>query len=81
LLNALPDETKAHYATIYLGGSTAQLIYPPGFATRDAINHAWAYTQKYACITTCVIVILAFPAVAMWKNYNVDKKQVQGIVI
>lgn len=81
LLNALPDEAKADYATIYLGGSPAQLIYPPGSATRDAINHAWSYSQKYECIAACVIVILAFPAVAMWKNYNVDKKQVKGIVI
>ncbi|KAJ5357304.1 Siderochrome iron transporter 2 [Penicillium brevicompactum] len=81
LLNALPDETKADFATIYLGGSTAQLIYPPGSATRDAINHAWSYSQKYECIAACAIVILAFPAVAMWKNYNVDKQQVKGIVI
>jgi MFS family permease len=81
LLSALPDETKADFATIYLGGSAAQLIYPPGSATRDAINHAWSYSQKYECIAACSITILAFPAVALWKNYNVNKQQVKGIVI
>ncbi|CAG7972773.1 unnamed protein product [Penicillium olsonii] len=81
LLSALPDETKAEYATLYLGGAAAQLAYPPGSATRDAINHAWSYSQKYECIAACAIVILAFPAVAVWKNYNVDRKQVKGIVI
>ncbi|KAF7182820.1 hypothetical protein CNMCM7691_002481 [Aspergillus felis] len=81
LLRALPDDAKADYAAIYLGGSTAQLVYPPGSAARNAINHAWTESQKYECITATVIVVLAFPAIAMWKNYNVDRKQVKGTVI
>lgn len=81
LLSALPDDTKSNFTSIYLGGSTAQIVYPPGSATRTAINHAWANSQKYECISATAIFVLAFPAVAMWKNYNVDKKQVKGTVI
>ncbi|KAJ5131933.1 Major facilitator coppper-regulated transporter crmC [Penicillium atrosanguineum] len=81
LLRALPESTKEDYATIYAGGSAAQLVYPPGSETRNAINYAWAYSQKYECITAACLVILAFPAIAMWKNYNVDRKQVKGTVI
>ncbi|PKX88815.1 siderochrome-iron transporter crmC [Aspergillus novofumigatus IBT 16806] len=81
LLRGLPDDMKADYATIYLGGSTAQVMYPPGSAARNAINRAWTESQKYECITATAIVILAFPAIAMWKNYNVDRKQVKGTVI
>ncbi|KAJ5668237.1 Major facilitator coppper-regulated transporter crmC [Penicillium maclennaniae] len=81
LLRALPESTKKDYATIYAGGSAAQLAYPLGSETRNAINYAWAYSQKYECITAACLVVLAFPAIAMWKNYNVDRKQVKGTVI
>ncbi|GFF71248.1 siderophore iron transporter mirB [Aspergillus lentulus] len=81
LLRGLPDDMKAEYAKIYLGGSTAQVMYPPGSAARNAINHAWTQSQKYECITATAIVVLAFPAIAMWKDYNVDRKQVKGTVI
>ncbi|KAJ5711109.1 Major facilitator coppper-regulated transporter crmC [Penicillium malachiteum] len=81
LLRALPESAKAEYASIYEGGSAAQLMYPPGSETRDAINYAWAYSQKYECITAACLVVLAFPAIAIWKNYNVDRKQVKGTVI
>ncbi|KAJ5885809.1 hypothetical protein N7504_011645 [Penicillium tannophilum] len=81
LLIALPDSAKADYETIYVGGSATQLLYPPGSETRIAINDAWAHSQKYLCIAAAVIAVLAFPAVAIWKNYNVDKKQVKGNVI
>lgn len=81
LLNALPEDALPDFANIYLGGSAAQMAYPPGSATRDAINHAWATSQKYECIAATAILGLAFPAVAMWKNYSVDKKQVKGTVI
>ncbi|KAJ5642943.1 uncharacterized protein N7484_005450 [Penicillium longicatenatum] len=81
LLSALPDSAKADYETIYAGGSATQLLYPPGSETRDAINYAWAYSQKYLCIAAAAIAVLSFPAIAVWKNYNVDKKQVKGTVI
>ncbi|KAJ5885206.1 hypothetical protein N7495_009716 [Penicillium taxi] len=81
LLSALPGSSKADAAAIYAGGPAAQLLYPPGTETRDAINYAWAYSQKYECITAAALVLIAFPTIAMWKNYNVDKKQVKGVVI
>ncbi|EED16028.1 siderochrome-iron transporter, putative [Talaromyces stipitatus ATCC 10500] len=81
LLRALPDSAKADYETIYLGGSTTQLQYPPGSDVRNAINYAWAQSQKYECIAAAAVVVLAFPAIAVWKNYNVDRKQVKGTVI
>ncbi|KAH8660023.1 siderophore iron transporter [Xylariales sp. PMI_506] len=81
LLSRLPAADLADFDTIYLGGSSAQMLYPVGSDTRTAINYAWTETQKYECITATALCILAFPAVAMWKNYNVDKKQVKGTVI
>ncbi|KKK20503.1 hypothetical protein P175DRAFT_0547559 [Aspergillus ochraceoroseus IBT 24754] len=81
LRSALPNDTQSDLDTLYLGGSAAQLAYPPGSATRSALNHAWATSQKYECIAATAILILAFPAVAMWKNYSVDKKQMKGTVI
>ncbi|XRM36502.1 hypothetical protein ABZX51_000001 [Aspergillus tubingensis] len=81
LLRALPDSTKTDYATIYSGGSTVQLLYPPGSPEKDAINYAWAYSQKYKCITATCLVVLTFPAITMWKNYNVNRKQIKNTVI
>ncbi|PCG95332.1 Major facilitator superfamily domain, general substrate transporter [Penicillium occitanis (nom. inval.)] len=81
LLRALPDYAKSDFETIYAGGSAVQLTYPPGSEIRNAINYAWAYSQKYECITAAALVVLVFPAIAIWKDYNVDKKQVKGTVI
>ncbi|EFX05726.1 siderochrome-iron transporter [Grosmannia clavigera kw1407] len=81
LLKALPDDTKADYLTIYLGGSTTQLLYPIGTAARTAIDYAWTESQKYLCIAAVSIVGLAFLAVAIWKNYDVDRRQVKGLVL
>lgn len=81
LLRALPDYAQADFETIYAGGSAVQLTYPPGSDVRNAINYAWAYSQKYECITAAALVVIAFPAIAIWKNYNVDRKQVKGMVI
>lgn len=84
LLRALPaddGDARANYMAIYLGGSKAQLAYPVGSATRTAIEYAWQESQKYECITAAVIMVLAFPAIAAWKNYSVDRKQVKGNVL
>ena len=81
LLKALPESEKANYTTIYAGGSVTQLTFPVGSETRDAINYAWGYSQKYECIAATAILVLGFPAIAMWKNYNVDKKQNKGTII
>ncbi|KKY17973.1 putative siderochrome-iron [Phaeomoniella chlamydospora] len=81
LLRALPEDAKDEYATIYLGGYVTQMTYPVGSEIRDAINYAWGYSQKYECITATCILIIGIPAIAMWKNYNVDKKQNKGVLI
>jgi hypothetical protein len=57
------------------------MAHPPGSATRDAINYAWATSQKYECIVATAIFVLAFPAVGIWKDYSVDKRQVKNTVI
>ncbi|CAK7215175.1 hypothetical protein SCUCBS95973_002392 [Sporothrix curviconia] len=81
LLDKLPPETQADYLDIYIGGSATQLLYPVGSATRTVIDYAWQEAQKYECITAAAIVVLAFPAIALWKNYSVDRKQVKGTVL
>ncbi|KAF4339836.1 siderochrome-iron transporter [Fusarium beomiforme] len=81
LQGRLPQEALADWSKIYLGGSQTQLLYPPGTPTRDAINYAWGYSQKYNCISATAILVLAIPCIAMWKNYNVDKAQNKGMVI
>ncbi|KAH8884084.1 MFS general substrate transporter [Thozetella sp. PMI_491] len=78
---ALPAETKSQAATIYLSGYSSQLLYPPGNATRTAINYAWGYSQKQGCISATSILVLAIPAILIWKNYNVDKRQNKGVLI
>ncbi|KKY13218.1 putative siderochrome-iron [Diplodia seriata] len=81
LIERLPADQQANWSTIYLGGSTTQLTYPVGSQTRDAINYAYGYAQKYECIAATAILVLAIPSIAIWKNYNVDRKQVKGNVI
>ncbi|KAF4959779.1 hypothetical protein FSARC_10629 [Fusarium sarcochroum] len=77
----LPQESVADWSTIYLGGATTQMLYPPGNATREAINYAWGYSQKYNAISATAILVLAIPCIAVWKNYNVDKAQNKGTII
>ncbi len=50
--------------------------------TRDAINYAWGYSQKYGAITCNLLVtILLIHAIGMWKNYRVDKAQNKGTLL
>ncbi|KAF4540317.1 Siderochrome-iron [Lasiodiplodia theobromae] len=81
LISRLPESEQANWSTIYLGGTTTQMSYPMGSQTREAINYAYGYAQKYECIAATAILVLAIPAIGMWKNYNVDKKQIKGNVL
>lgn len=81
LVSRLPESEQANWSTIYLGGTTTQMSYPMGSQTREAINYAYGYAQKYECIAATAILVLAIPAIGMWKNYNVDKKQIKGNVL
>ncbi|KAK2069054.1 hypothetical protein P8C59_003661 [Phyllachora maydis] len=81
LLEALPAGAKGNFTVIYTGGSTTQMLYPPGSPTRNAIDYAWSYSQKCNSIAATAILVLAIPAVLLWKNYNVDRKQNKGVLI
>ncbi|KAL1964743.1 hypothetical protein VTN77DRAFT_6610 [Rasamsonia byssochlamydoides] len=81
LLQALPANAKGDVATIYAGGYLTQMKYPVGSPERNAINYAWGYSQKYNSIAATAVLALAFPAIAIWKNYRVDKKQNKGVVM
>lgn len=77
----LPANLKSQASTIYLGGVTAQMALPVGSPERDAAAYAWGWSQRQNCIASTAILTLGLPAIAMWKNINVDKKQVKGTVI
>ncbi|KAJ5272913.1 Major facilitator coppper-regulated transporter crmC [Penicillium angulare] len=81
LLRSLPESAQADFTTNYTGESAVQTMYPVGSETQNAINYAWGYSQRYECITAACLLVLAFSAIALWKNYNVDRKQVKGTVI
>ncbi|KAJ5156379.1 siderochrome-iron transporter [Penicillium capsulatum] len=81
LQNNLPADMKSNATDIFLGGISTQLSYQPGSPTREAINSAYSMVQRQGCIASTAILVLGFPAIMMWKNYNVDKKQVKGTVI
>lgn len=81
LASALPESLKGNAITISNGGYLAQLNYPMGSPTRDAINYAWGYSQKFNSLAALCISLLTIPAVAIWKNYKVDKQQNKGVMM
>lgn len=81
LISRLPAETVGNWTEIYVGGSSTQLLYPVGSETRDAINYAWGQSQKMNSISATCVLVLAIPAIAIWKNYNVDRKQNKGTLM
>lgn len=80
LYDALPADMKNN-ATQIVASTTVQLSYPLGSETRNAINYAYGYNQKLSCIASLAVLVLGIPAIAVWKNYNVDKQQNKGRVI
>ncbi|KAJ5261337.1 Major facilitator superfamily domain general substrate transporter [Penicillium angulare] len=81
LIAGLPAASKADWNTIYIGGYVAQMEYPMGSEIRNAIDAAWGDSQKYICIVATAAVALGWPCIAIWRNVNVDKKQVPGVVL
>ncbi|KAE8146223.1 major facilitator superfamily domain-containing protein [Aspergillus avenaceus] len=77
----LPAETLDKASELFVGGYSAQIKYAVGSATRDAINYAWGRSQMYGAIAATCLLVLCLPSVAVWKNYNVDKKQNKGTMI
>jgi len=78
LASRLPAADKAQASTIYLGGYLSQTKYPVGGEVRAAIDYAWGESQRYGAIAATCVLVLGIPAVAVWKNYRVDKKQNKG---
>ena len=81
LAQRLPDSAKGDVAAIYAGGYLEQMKYPVGSPERNAINYAWGDSQKYNSIAATAVLVLGIPAIAIWKNYRVDKKQNKGVMI
>lgn len=81
LQNYLPDEAKSNATAIYLGGYLEQMTYPVGSPIRIGIDSAWGYYQRQGCIAATAVLVLAIPSIAVWKNYNVDRKQNKGVLI
>ncbi|CAK7228853.1 Siderochrome iron transporter 2 [Sporothrix bragantina] len=81
LRSHLPDDLKNQTETIFNGGSILQLTYPMGSPAREAINYAWGQSQRINCISSTALLALGIPAILLWKNYNVDRKQNKGTVL
>jgi hypothetical protein len=81
LSSRLPSDLQSEANTIYLAGYLGQMKYPVGGAAREAINYAWGRTQMYGSIAATCLLVLGLPCIAIWKNYNVDKKQNKGTVL
>ncbi|KAJ5682166.1 Siderochrome iron transporter 2 [Penicillium macrosclerotiorum] len=81
LASQLPDNLKSNATQIYLDGINVQNTYPVGSVLRNACIHAWSYAQRMNCIASTCILILLIPAVAVWKNYDVGKKQNKGTML
>lgn len=81
LKSQLPDHLKSNATQIYFDGIAKQSAYPKGSALRDATIYAWGYSQRINCIVSTCILALLIPAVWMWKNYDVSKKQNKGTML
>lgn len=81
LTEALPADAKAEAIAIYAGGYVKQELYPLGSEIRTAIDYAWSIYMRDACIAATAILALGFPAIGVWKNYRLDRKQNKGVVI
>lgn len=81
LAEYLPPEAKDSLWDIYASLNT-QLSYPKGTPTRDAIELAYSDVQEYMNIAATAILVLAFPAVLMWRDIRVKGfKQTRGRVV
>ncbi len=81
LARALPVDMQGQATSLYLGGYTTQEMFVPGTPVRVAIDYAWAEYERYAAIAAVSSLVIGIPAIAVWKNYRVDKQQNKGTVI
>nr|POE53478.1 siderophore iron transporter mirb [Quercus suber] len=75
LAERLPAGEQNLVTTLFQGGYSVQLTYLPGSVEREAVDYAYGQVQKWGGVAATAVLIGAFPAIAIWKNYNVDKKQ------
>jgi MFS family permease len=81
LAKYLPEADQGLVAAI-TGSITTQLGYPVGSPVRTAINRAYSDAMKWEAIASTLVLIVAVPAVLMWRNINVkDFKQAKGLVV
>ncbi|OQD86624.1 hypothetical protein PENANT_c007G07395 [Penicillium antarcticum] len=81
LTSQLPDNLKGNATQIYFDGINVQTTYPWGSPLHDAVAYTWGYAQRMNCIASTCILVLAFPCIMVWKNYNVNVKQNKGQMI
>lgn len=81
LLRLLPDDTKDRARAIY-ESLHLQLSYPVGSPVRDAIIQAYTIAQRRMLLAGLCILLLAIPAVAVWRDVRVSQfRQVKGRVV
>ncbi|KAF2773163.1 MFS transporter [Teratosphaeria nubilosa] len=77
----LPASNAAFIEELYLGGYLKQELFVPGTQVRMAVDYAWGQVEKWDGVSATAVLVLAIPAIAIWKNYNVNRKQNKGTVI
>ncbi|KAL3475216.1 major facilitator superfamily domain-containing protein [Aspergillus californicus] len=81
LRSHLPADSKSLTEELNMGGYVTQMQYPVGSEIRNAINFAWGRSQMYGSIAATALLVLGIPAIGVWRNFNVDKKQNKGVLI
>jgi hypothetical protein len=81
LARKLPADRQNMVQTLYLGGYIVQEMFVPGTVEREAVDYAWGETQRFGGVAAVSVLVLAIPAIAVWKNYYVGKQQNKGTVI
>lgn len=76
-----PTYNETFIQELYMGAAATQMTYLPGTEVRDAVNYAWGYSQKWNCVSSTAVLALGIPAIAIWKNYKVTRKQNKGNVM
>lgn len=81
LRKALPQDKQSLTQKLYTNGYPSQMEFPMGSPVREAVNFAWGQSQRYGSIAATAILVLGFPAIGVWKDYRVDRKQNKGTVL
>ena len=81
LLRLLPEDAKDRAEEIY-ENLHLQLSYPVGSPVREAIIQAYTIAQRRMLLAGLCILLIAMPAVIMWKDVRVSQfRQVKGRVL